>query len=108
MHERAPVTMEAAKLIKELAGTGTVPSEVTVEIAPDVIEATASDAWSSATHGTMLENASVTWRVRLPGLVCLTCETEYRGTKLDRCPKCSGDGLIVDDVPVAKVVSWAD
>ncbi len=106
MHERAPVGMEAARLLTEI-GDGDPPTAVTVAVAADVDLATARDAWESATAGTPLSGATVDWVVEKATLVCLTCATEYTGDKLDRCPACSGDGLIVDDPPIARVVGWS-
>ena len=107
MHERAPIGMEAAKLLVELQDDATVPSGVTVAIATDVDFTTAQDAWDSATDGTPLAGVPVDWVVRRAVLACLTCATKYEGDKLDRCPSCGGDGLITDEPPTAEVVSWS-
>ncbi len=107
MHERAPIGMAAAKLLGELQDDAPAPSDVTVAIATDVVQATAQDAWDSATEGTALAGVPVDWVVRRAILVCLTCATSYEGDKLDRCPSCGGDGLITDEPPTAEVVSWS-
>jgi Zn finger protein HypA/HybF involved in hydrogenase expression len=47
----------------------------------------------------VLEEASDTLR-------CITCGTDYAGTKLDLCPECRGDGLVIDRAPEFAVRSW--
>ena len=103
MHERAPVGSAALDLLQRLDGA---PAAVTVAIAPDVVEDIAKDAWESTTRGTPLERTRVTWIVRHPLLACFLCGTEYEGGRLDRCPACGGDGLVVEDVALAEVISW--
>ncbi len=105
MHERAPVGTAAARLLAEIDPSDP-PASITVALAPDVMADIAQDAWASATHGTVLETVEVEWVVRYPLLACLDCGVEYEGEKLDRCPTCGGDGLIVEDVPIAEVLPW--
>lgn len=107
MHERAPVGMEAARLLAELDDAAVSPTTVTVAIAADVDLDIARDAWESATDGTLLAGVPVEWVVRSARLACLTCEHEYPGGKLDRCPECGGDGLIVEKPPTAEALSWS-
>ena len=106
MHERAPIGREAARLLHQLSNDHPPPSAVTVAVATDVNLATARDAWESATAGTRLSDVPVEWVVHSATLVCLTCTGEYVGSKLDRCPACGGNGLIINDPPTARVVSW--
>ncbi len=106
MHERAPISKEATKLLEELSIREPPPQVVTVAIAADVDIDTARDAWESATEGTRLDGVPVEWVVRNALLVCLTCTREYEGDKLSRCPVCGGDGLISEAPPIAQVVSW--
>ena len=106
MHERAPISMEAVKLLENLPDRAPPPPVVKVAIATDVDIDTARDAWEAATEGTRLEGVPVEWIVRKALLVCLTCTREYDGDKLSRCPTCGGDGLITDAPPIAQVVSW--
>ncbi len=105
MHERAPVGAAAARLLQQIDPSDP-PSTVAVGIAPDVYREIARDAWSAATADTPLEAVPVEWIIRYPVLVCLDCGTEYEGEKLDRCPSCGGNGLIVEDVPIAEVLAW--
>lgn len=107
MHERAPISMEAAKLLSELGETSAPPSAVTVALASDVIVDIARDAWESATDGSILDGVPIKWVFRTATLTCLACGHNYSGAKLDLCPECGGDGLIVQDPPVAEVVSWS-
>jgi len=99
--------MAAARLVANVEEAGTVPAAVTVGIAADVDVEIARDAWASATAGTVLEGVPVAWEVRRSVLACLACGNEYAGEKLDRCPVCGGDGLVVDEPPVAEVLSWS-
>ncbi len=106
MHERAPISKEAIRLLDELPDRSPPPSVVTVAIATDVDVDTARDAWEAATTATRLEGVPVEWVVRSAVLVCLTCAREYEGDKLSRCPVCGGDGLITEAPPTAQIVSW--
>jgi hydrogenase nickel incorporation protein HypA/HybF len=105
MHERAPIGRQAARLLARLSDSKSLPSVITVGVASDVNLDTARDAWDAATGGTRLAGIPVEWVVRHATLACLTCSGEYVGDKLDRCPTCGGDGLIIDDPPTAEVVS---
>jgi len=107
MHERAPISMEAAKLLAELGETSTPPSGVTVALASDVNVDIARDAWESATDGTILEGVPIEWVFRAATLACLACGHNYSGDKLDQCPECGSDGLIIEDPPIAGIVSWS-
>ena len=107
MHERAPISMEAAKLLAELGETTVPPSAVTVALASDVIVDIASDAWESATNGSILAGVPIEWVFRAATLACLACGHNYSGDKLDQCPECGGNGLIIEAPPIAEVVSWS-
>ncbi|MCL1593274.1 MAG: hydrogenase/urease maturation nickel metallochaperone HypA [Actinomycetia bacterium] len=107
MHERAPVGMEAAKLIAQLTETSAPPSVVKVAIAADVKVDIARDAWDAAADGTILEGVHIEWVLRTATLACLACGHNYSGDKLAQCPKCGGDGLIVKEPPIAEVVAWS-
>lgn len=107
MHERAPVGMEVAKLLAELGDAAASPSTVTVAVAADVDLDIARDAWESAADGTLLAGIPVEWVVQPALLVCLSCERQYPGGKLDRCPECGGDGLIVENPPTVEALSWS-
>lgn len=104
MHERAPVTRAAAELLTEVGDTPV--ARVRVAIAPDVSLEIVADAWASATAGTPLDGVPVEWVPRHPALRCLDCGDVYAGGKLDPCPHCGGDGLVVEEVPIARVESW--
>jgi Zn finger protein HypA/HybF involved in hydrogenase expression len=81
--------------------------QVRVAIGPDVDRAVAEAAWANAAAGTPAEGAVVTWERALNTLCCLDCGGLYPGGRLDRCPRCGGDGLVVDAAPELALEDWA-
>lgn len=101
MHERGPVAKLAAQLLDETSA-GDI-SEIRVLISPDVIVEVAAQAWSSTVEGTPLDGVRVEWVQVDPLLRCLTCGEDYRGGRLDRCPACGGDGLVIQSIATAEL-----
>lgn len=104
MHEVAPVTAAARAFA---ARTAAAPAtRVTVAIAPDVNREVAAAAWEAAVSGSPAAGARVEWRRAGHLLACLDCRADYPGDELDACPRCGGDGLVVDHAPVVVVTGW--
>lgn len=91
MHERGPVAAAIASL-KDLAGI----ERIEVALGPLMEAPVARAAWEHIVEGTDLEDVGVEWTRASDLLACLSCATEYRGEKLDTCPMCGGDGLVVE------------
>lgn len=104
MHERGLVGEVVARLLT--LAEGNPLSEVTVAIGPEMYEPVAEDAWRSAVFGTNAEDAKVRWVEGLHLLSCFQCSAEYRGAKLDRCPSCGGDGLVLEPAPDVALEGW--
>jgi len=104
MHERGMVSAAAANLIETVSGRSL--SEVTVAIGPTVSAEIAAEAWMSAVLGTTAEQATVHWVGRSHVLACFLCGWEYAGDKLDVCPQCGGNGLVVAAAPEVEVEDW--
>ncbi|MEE8485673.1 MAG: hydrogenase maturation nickel metallochaperone HypA [Acidimicrobiia bacterium] len=104
MHERGPVGKVAAQLLAE--SRDRIVTEVRILISPDVIVEVAADAWSAVVEGTPLEEARVEWVHLDPLLRCLDCGADYRGGRLDQCPACGGDGLVIESVAIAELDTW--
>lgn len=104
MHERGVIGLVVHELLADAGGrpVGTV----TVEVGPDVSMEAACAAWESAAEGTVAATAAVSWVTRPHGLRCFECGLGYRGDRLDSCPGCGGNGLVVEAAPEARLAQW--
>ncbi|MGB8360829.1 MAG: hydrogenase maturation nickel metallochaperone HypA [Acidimicrobiia bacterium] len=104
MHERALISSAAWELLGRV-GEAMVTS-VTLAIGPETDPAVVAQAWSSATHSTPLEGATLNAVTRPHLLVCLECGREYEGDKLSKCPACAGNGLVIKTAPEVELETW--
>lgn len=97
MHERDLV----AEIVETLAGLVGLSDVVGVEIAlgPGVDRARAEEVWRDLTEHTGLGAAHVTWERASDLLRCGECGHEYSGDRLDSCPYCGGDGVVIETAP---------
>lgn len=104
MHEVGAVHAAAATFLARVAGHPV--RQVTIGLGPGVDPETVSSAWRSATQGSIAELAEVVWEAQPDLLSCFGCGLDYRGSKLDRCPACGGNGLVVEPAPEVAVLGW--
>lgn len=104
MHERAAVSETAQRLV-EAAG-GRPVTAVTLRLSPETDPGVVSDVWRSSTLDTPVANARLTCVIEDHGLACLECGNLYRGDKLTQCPRCGGNGLIIDLSPQVALADW--
>jgi Zn finger protein HypA/HybF involved in hydrogenase expression len=91
VHERGPI----ASAIASLEGLDR-PQRIEVALGPSMERSVAVAAWEHLVDGTALGDVAVEWTSAFDLLACLVCSAEYRGEKVDTCPECGGDGLIVE------------
>ena len=104
MHETGIVT-ETAEHLRAL-GDGRCVGSVTLALGPGMDRASTVQAWEHATSSGPLASAAVTWVEHRHRLACLACTAEYEGDKLDACPTCGEDGLMIDPADDLTVVDW--
>jgi Zn finger protein HypA/HybF involved in hydrogenase expression len=104
MHERAAVTSELNRM---MAVSGGRVSRVVAAIGPGVDPGVVTGIWDEIVFGTPAASADLVWELATDTLRCIVCGTDYAGAKLDQCPECLGDGLVVERAPEFVVLSWA-
>lgn len=105
MHEWAPIAKAVQRAASE-AGSSIGPVEL--RIGPSVDPSVARQAYSASAAGTNLEAARMELRRVEDLLACLDCAEQYRGGRLQRCPSCGGDGLVVSPAPDAQLILGPD
>ncbi|NIA25312.1 MAG: hydrogenase maturation nickel metallochaperone HypA [Gammaproteobacteria bacterium] len=105
MHEQGLIAGVVAEVV-ERAGSGRV-AQVVVTVGPDVDHLVVKTAWLSAVIGTTAETADLVVEKALDTMRCFTCGIEYEGGKLDPCPECGRDGLVIRAAPEVALVSWS-
>lgn len=105
MHERGLVSQVALKLAS-ITGEAEVGA-VTLALNPETEPAVVHDAWRSVTAGTPIEGAVLECVTRSHTLQCLDCGAQYPGGKLDVCPECAGNGLIVEPSSEVALAGWS-
>ena len=104
MHEIGAVHAASAGFLTEVAGRPV--RQVTVALGPDVDADVVDTTWRMATKDSSAADAAVIW-TRLDDLLsCLDCGRDFHGTKLDRCPVCGSDGLVIEPAEEVTVVGW--
>jgi Hydrogenase expression/synthesis hypA family. len=104
VHEIGAVHAASAGFLTEVAGR--LVRQVTVALGPDVDADVVDTTWRMATKDSSAADAAVIW-TRLDDLLsCLGCGQDFRGTKLDRCPVCGSDGLVIEPAEEVTVVGW--
>lgn len=103
MHERAAVTAGLSALLSESGGA---VDRVVAEIGPGVDPGVVTGIWEEMMAGTPAAGADLVLEAASDLLRCIGCGTDYRGTKLDLCPECDGDGLVIERAPEFAVRSW--
>ena len=104
MHEVGLLKAAVAEVVARTADEP--PGHVVLAIGPGVDQGAAAAAWEDAAAGTPIALAEVAWQQAMDVLRCLECGTTYEGRKLDRCPSCAGDGLVVRPAPELAIEDW--
>ena len=104
MHELGVVSEAAARFLEEIDGRRV--EEVTLELGHEMELQIAEAAWEHVTRGTPAAGAQVQWVQIADQLVCFACSVTYHGGKLDTCPECGGNGLVIGEAPQFAVGSW--
>jgi Zn finger protein HypA/HybF involved in hydrogenase expression len=103
MHERAAVSGALAEMMAESGGSVT---EVIAAVGPDVDLGVVTGIWEEMVFGTVAATARLVCEPAVDTLRCIDCGDDYRGSKLDRCPGCGGDGLVIVAAPEFEILSW--
>lgn len=93
MHERGVMSQLVNRLLTE------APSDVEIRVGPSMDEEVAKATLAHLVEGTHLADLAVTWRRAYDLLNCLDCDADYSGSKVDPCPVCGGNGLVVEPAP---------
>ena len=104
MHETG-IVAETAEHLRVISDGRRVGS-VTLALGPGMDHAATVQAWEHVTSSGPLASAAVTWMERGHRLACLACTAEYEGDKLDPCPTCGADGLLVAAADDLTIVDW--
>jgi hydrogenase nickel incorporation protein HypA/HybF len=104
MHEQE-LMAGALKVLQGLADGESV-GEVEVILGPGVEEKDAARVWASLTENTPLAAAHVTWERALDLLRCRDCGHEYTGDRLESCPYCGGDGVVIEPALPVSLGRW--
>lgn len=104
MHEAGLARAAVSAIIE--ASDGTPVRTVVLAAAAGVDIASASAAWQAAAAGTSLETTDLCWQRAADQLRCFACGREYEGARLDLCPVCGGNGLVIVPADELAVVSW--
>ena len=105
MHERGAVARAVTGVIQ--SSHGRRPLRVELELGPDVHSSSVELYWREFATDTIAADAVLSFGVALDELVCLLCHGHFRGSQLTICPRCGGDGLVVDAAPevaIAEIV----
>jgi Zn finger protein HypA/HybF involved in hydrogenase expression len=104
MHEHGVVS-HAFNALREAAG-GRQIKEVTVALGPGMQREATVAAWDHMAEGTTVAAAIVNWQTVGDLLQCLECATEFRGERIDTCPRCSGVALVVEAAAEIAIEDW--
>jgi Zn finger protein HypA/HybF involved in hydrogenase expression len=104
VHDLGVVSEEAVRFLAEVDGRWV--DEVTLEVGPGMELEVAQASWAHVVVGTIGAEARVRWERVNDTLLCFACSTTYDGEKLDVCPACGSNGLVIEHAPEFTVRSW--
>lgn len=96
---------EALKILQSLADGESV-GEVEIALGPGVHKEEAARAWAALTRDTPLADAHVVWEQALGLLRCGNCGHEYTGDRLESCPYCGSDGVVIEPAVPVSLGRW--
>jgi len=103
MHERAAVTEALARMMDDSGGS---IARVVAAVGPGVDSDVVAGIWEEVVAGTPASEAELVCKPAFDLLRCLGCGSDFPGSKLDSCPECSGDGLVIRRAPEFEVRTW--
>jgi Zn finger protein HypA/HybF involved in hydrogenase expression len=77
---------------------GSPPRKVTLALGPGADDDTVRAAWEKLTARGPLRSSVLQIEHEEDLLRCLDCGTDYHGRLPQRCPRCGGDGLVIERV----------
>jgi Zn finger protein HypA/HybF involved in hydrogenase expression len=104
MHEQG-LMAEVVETLQSLANGESV-GEVEIALGPGVDREDAERAWETVTEDTPLAGAHVVWEQALDLLQCGVCGHEYTGDRLESCPYCGGDGVLIEPALPVSLRRW--
>lgn len=104
MHEQE-LMAEALETLRSLAD-GEPIGEVEIALGPGVDQEDAALVWETLTEDTPLADAHVVWEQALDLLRCGECGHEYTGDRLEVCPYCGGDGVVIEPALPVSLGRW--
>jgi Zn finger protein HypA/HybF involved in hydrogenase expression len=104
MHEQE-LMAEVVETLQSLADGESV-GEVEIALGPGVDREAAERAWETLTEDTPLAGAHVIWEQALDLLRCGACGHEYTGDRLESCPYCGGDGVVIEPSAPVSLGRW--
>jgi Zn finger protein HypA/HybF involved in hydrogenase expression len=104
MHEQE-LMAEALEALQRLADGESV-GEVEIALGPGVDQEDAALVWETLTKDTPLADAHVVWEQALDLLHCRNCGHEYTGDRLEGCPYCGGDGVVIEPALPVSLGRW--
>lgn len=105
VHELGLVSEAAARVLEGTEGRRL--TAVVLGVGSGAAREVVAAAWARVTAGTEAEAAAVTWVEIADTLQCFACGAAYHGGKLDVCPSCGGNGLVVDAAPDFSILDWS-
>lgn len=104
MHEQE-LMADALETLRILA-RGSSVREVEIALGPGVDREDAERAWEALSRDTPLADVHVVWERAVDLLRCGECGHEYTGDRLESCPYCGGDGLVIEPTAPVSVGRW--
>ena len=104
MHEQE-LMADALETLRILTDGGRV-REVEIALGPGVNREDAIRAWNAVSADTPLADTRVVWEDAVDLLRCGDCGNEYTGDRLDSCPYCGADGVVVETAIPVSVGRW--
>jgi hydrogenase nickel incorporation protein HypA/HybF len=104
MHEQE-LMAEALDTLQSLA-YGESVEEVEIALGPGVDREDAARVWEILTEDTPLADTHVIWEQALDLMRCGDCGHEYTGNRLESCPYCGGDGVVIEPALAVSLGRW--
>lgn len=96
---------EALEVLESLAA-GQKLREVEIALGPGVDPGRAAQAWTVGTENTPLASVHVTWEQAFDLLRCEACGHEFAGNRLELCPYCGAEGVVIEPALPVSVGRW--
>lgn len=104
MHEVGLVSTALSELLERTNGQPV--RAVRLALGPGAEREVIEAVWAQAVAGTAADGAVVEWVEARDELVCFDCGRLYAARRLDPCPACGGNGLVVGPAPDITIEDW--